>query len=93
MFMAVMTLEFHLEGCRSLKEKRSRLSGLRDKHGRRVNVAVCESDYHDTYDRAEWTIVAVSGSKTIVERTLDQIESQIDGEVDAVITYSHIDWI
>ena len=32
--IAVLRLRFHLEGCGSLKDKRQRLCGLRDRFGR-----------------------------------------------------------
>jgi uncharacterized protein YlxP (DUF503 family) len=41
----LLTVNFYLGGCRSLKEKRQRLKGMRERFGRTFNVAVCESDY------------------------------------------------
>ena len=48
----LLSINFHLGGCRSLKEKRQRLSGIRDRYGRPANVAVCESDFQDSHQRA-----------------------------------------
>ena len=66
MQIGVLTLTFHLPGCRSLKEKRQRLGGLRDRFGRNTTVGVCESGLQDAHQRAEWTFVAVGDRKSVV---------------------------
>ncbi|MEE4283615.1 MAG: DUF503 family protein [Pseudomonadales bacterium] len=43
MNIACLTIVFHLHGCQSLKDKRQRLAGLRDRFGKQTQVAVCES--------------------------------------------------
>jgi len=88
MHIYLMTLEFQVPGCRSLKEKRRTLSGLRDRFGKMANVAVCESDMHDVHDRAQWSFVVAAGSKKIVDSLLNQIETFADEDLDAVILRS-----
>lgn len=83
--IGVLTMEFHLDGCRSLKEKRQRLSGLRERLGRSPNVAVCEHDYQDSHQRAAWSFVAVAADHKTVERTLVKIERDIQESTDAVV--------
>lgn len=85
MHVACLTVEFFLEGCRSLKEKRHRLRGLRDRFGRRPNVAVCESGYQDDHQRGEWTFVVVASHMPVVQGIMDRIESKIEEVVDAEI--------
>ncbi|CAM2068284.1 DUF503 domain-containing protein [Sulfidibacter corallicola] len=85
MLLEILTVEFRLEGCRSLKDKRRRLVGLRHRFGRATNVAVCESNYHDVHDRSEWTFVVTGTDQTIVERTLSHIEDRIENNVDAIV--------
>ena len=63
-----LTIDFHLGGCRSLKEKRQRLKGLRDRFGRAVNVAVCESDHQDAHQRSQWSFIASAADVGVVER-------------------------
>lgn len=84
-----LVIEFHLPGCRSLKEKRSALNGLRQKFGRQPNLACCESDHHDVLERSQWTFVAASGSAKIVDSMLNQLETYADEELDAVIIGSY----
>ncbi|MFK7916113.1 MAG: DUF503 family protein, partial [Pseudomonadales bacterium] len=38
-----LQVRFVLHGCRSLKDKRKRLRGLRDRFGKQTGLAVCES--------------------------------------------------
>jgi uncharacterized protein len=88
MYIALMTIEFQIPGCRSLKEKRRTLSGLRERFGKLPNVAVCESEFHDTHERAEWSFVAAASTRKIVDSLLDQIEAYADEDLDAVILKS-----
>lgn len=85
MVIVVMVVDFHLVGCRTLKEKRHRLSGLRDRFGKQSNVAVCESAYHDLHQQAQWAFVAVGVSRRKVGQALAAIEQALGSTVDAVI--------
>lgn len=85
MHIGVLGLDFHLPGCASLKEKRSRLQRLRDKFGRAPNLAVCESGYQDMHQRARWDVVAVASSATVVERALGDVETWVQERLDATL--------
>jgi len=85
MELCILTLRFHLEGCTSLKEKRQRLGGLRDKFGRLPQVAVCESNDQDTLDKAEYTFACLGTSGQQVNATLHGIEQFAATSLDAVI--------
>lgn len=83
MHVGIMTVKFHLNGCRSLKEKRQRLGGLRERFGKAVNVAVCESGHQDSLQRAQWTFAAVASTGVVVEKTLTEILTALELSVDA----------
>ena len=85
MHIGVLDIDFHLAGCASLKEKRRRLARLRDKFGRVPNLAVCESDYQDSHQRARWSVVAVAGDAVVVEQSLANVERWVAESVDATI--------
>jgi uncharacterized protein YlxP (DUF503 family) len=91
--VALLRIEFHLSGCRSLKEKRQRLKGVRDRFGRAANVAVCESGAQDSLQRAQWSFVAVSSSAEVVEQTLAEIERNIQLIVDAEVGEVLREWL
>jgi len=86
MQIGVLRVSFALPGCRSLKEKRQRLGGLRERFGKQVNVAVCESNFQDMHDRAEWTFVAAALTGRLIDQTLTDIEHRIIDTVDATIS-------
>jgi uncharacterized protein YlxP (DUF503 family) len=79
----LMTVDFHLAGCRSLKEKRQRLRGMRERFGKLPNVAVCESDYQDVHQRAQWSFIATAANGDVAEKSLSEILSSIELSVDA----------
>ncbi len=93
MSIAVLTVDFYLGGCRSLKEKRQRMNGIRERYGRAHNVAVCESDYQDLLQRSQWTFVAASSSRDVVDRALTDIERNLQGSVDAQLVDVHREWL
>ena len=86
MQIGVLRVSFALPGCRSLKEKRQRLGGLRERFGKQVNVAVCESNFQDIHDRAEWSFVAVALTGKLIDQTLTDVEQRIIETVDATIS-------
>lgn len=85
----ILILDFHLEGCSSLKEKRGRIRGLRDRFGKLSHVATAESDYQNEHARSQWTFIAASSDRSIVNNTLQQIEEFSNLELDAVIAHRH----
>ncbi len=86
MIIMVMVVDFHLGGCRSLKEKRHRMTRIRDRFGKLSNLAVCESDYHDIHHRAQWTFIGAGVDRTKIQQTLAQIELYLNTALDAQIT-------
>ena len=85
MHIAVLTLRFRLPGCNSLKDKRQRLSGLRDRFGRQAAIAVCESDLSDSLQSAEWSFVALGSSPATATNVLDGIEKFVQESIDALV--------
>ena len=83
MNVRLLTVDFYLGGCRSLKEKRQRLKGMRERFGKTSNVAVCESAYQDAHQRAQWSFVATSASGDVAEKALAEILQSIQQSVDA----------
>ena len=93
MRIARLTLDFHLGGCRSLKEKRQRLRGLRDRFGRVTNLAVSESGAQDSLRSGQWSFVAVADSGRVVEQTLAEVEHHARFNVDAELVGADRQWL
>ena len=83
MNVRLMVVDFHLGGCRSMKVKRQRLKGMRERFGKAPNIAVCESDYQDVHQRAQWAFVATAANGDVAERSLSDILQSIESSVDA----------
>ncbi len=89
MYIELMVVELQLHGCSSLKEKRQRLGGLRERFGKQPNVSVCESAYQDAHHQAQWSFVAVALDPTINDTALKRIEQHLSSDVDATIAAVH----
>ncbi len=85
MSISCVVVDFHLDGCRSLKEKRHCLAGLRERYGRQTNVAVFESAYADSLDRAQWSFVVAASASGPVSSQINKMLESIETQVDAVI--------
>ena len=83
MKVVALRLRFALHGCRSLKDKRRRLRGLRDRFGKQTGMAVCESAAANSLRSAEWTFVAAASSPTVVAQMLDEVGRYAQSSVDA----------
>lgn len=83
--IGVLSLDFRLPGCASLKEKRRRLARLRDRFGRSPNLALCESAHQDSHRLARWDVVAVAADAGVVARALGDVERWASESLDAVL--------
>ena len=85
MKITLVTIEVFLEGCKSLKEKRSRIRKFREKWGRRQNIAVIESELQDQLQRCEWSLVIIAASQKLLDQSIAQIEQELEAELDGII--------
>ena len=83
--VAVGTVELHLPGVGSLKDKRHVLKGVKEKVRQRFEVSVAEVNHQDTWQRATLAVAYVSGdsrhANEVVSKALDFIEANVDGDV------------
>ena len=89
MRIVLMTVEFHLEGCTSLKDKRSRLRGMRDRIGRQRSIAVAETDHQNMLYRSEWAFLVLAQNQRLVDKIIMEIEKDLTSQVDASIVSMH----
>ena len=73
----ILTLKFRLQGCTSLKEKRSRIAPLLAKL-KKENISVIESDFLNQHQESEITIAKLSINNLALNRDLDQLLAFID---------------
>jgi uncharacterized protein YlxP (DUF503 family) len=73
MSLGVLTLQIQLPGCKSLKEKRSRLKPLIARLHREFNISVAELDRQDMWDEAIIGCVMVSNEHHFSEKSLQTV--------------------
>jgi uncharacterized protein YlxP (DUF503 family) len=78
MHVGIMTIEIHLEGCSSLKEKRSRLKPLIARLHREFNISVAEMDNQDAWKSAVVACAMVNSDVTQIQRSLQQVLDWIE---------------
>jgi hypothetical protein len=91
--IAVLRALIRLPGCRSLKEKRGRVGGIRERYGRNPQLAVCETDHHDVHDLAAWAFIAAASSPVVVEQLLAEISSDLPMRVDGEVLSLAREWL
>ncbi len=86
MTIGVLSLDIHLPGSRSLKDKRQVVRRLKDRLRARHNLAVAESEDHaDLWQRAEIVVVSLASDRNALERLFESVyreaESLVPGSV------------
>ena len=77
MILGTRTWDLHLEGCLSLKDKRSVVKPLVTAL-RRMNLSVAETGHQDLWQRAELACAAVGSDRTVVEAELRSADRTIE---------------
>jgi len=78
MILGTLTWDLHLEGCLSLKERRSVLQPLKQALRRQLNVSVAEVDPQDLWQRATLACAAVGSDRSVVEETLRTADRMVE---------------
>jgi uncharacterized protein len=73
MRIGVLTLELHIPGCASLKEKRSRLKPLLSRLHREFNISAAEVDIQDAWQAAVIACAVVSNDAAHSQRFLQEV--------------------
>ena len=85
MIIGFLSLEIYLPYSHSLKEKRKRLSSLKDRLKNKYNVAFAELDYHKKWQRTKIGMVTLNNEKRLVDSLFNKIiadaEENIDGHI------------
>jgi uncharacterized protein YlxP (DUF503 family) len=78
MHVVVVTVELHLPGCSSLKEKRSRLKPLLSRLRREFNVSAAELDHNDLHRSAVIACALVGNNDRHLQKMLETIPRWIE---------------
>jgi uncharacterized protein YlxP (DUF503 family) len=91
--VGVLTLELHIEGAHSLKEKRHTVKSLKYRLRSKFNVAVAEIDYHDVWQRSLVSAVTVSGDHSHAEQVLQSVEREAAHLLGGALVGTTLEWI
>ncbi|RCK75413.1 MAG: YlxP-like protein [Anaerolineae bacterium] len=78
MTVGLLSLHILIPGCRSLKEKRSRIKPLIARLRKEFNVSVAEMDYQDTWQEALLMVATVSNHQDHSQRSLQAVTDWIE---------------
>ena len=92
MVVGLLTVEMHVPGARSLKEKRTVLRRVKDRLAR-FNVAVSEVAHHDLWQRAGLAVVTVSTEEAHADRELAAAVEEIERVEPGLITRTEVEFL
>ena len=78
MSLGLLTLQIHLPGCSSLKEKRSRLKPLLARLHREFNISAAEIDRQDAWREAVLGCALVSNDPAHTQRALQEVTRWVE---------------
>jgi hypothetical protein len=92
MLVGLLSIELHIAGARSLKDKRAVLRRLKDRVGR-LNVAIAEVAHHELRQRAGLGVVTIGVDQEIAERTLERVVTEIERLEPGVLLRTEVEWL
>ncbi len=92
MLVGLLSIELHIAGARSLKDKRAVLRRLKDRVGR-FNVAIAEVAHHELRQRAGLGVVTIGVDQEIAEHTLERVVTEIERLEPGVLLRTEVEWL
>jgi hypothetical protein len=90
--VGLLTVELHIPGARSLKDKRMVLRGVKDRL-KKFNVAVAEVEHQDLWQRASLAVVTVGDSTEFVDRALGSVADEIERTEPGLIIRTAVEFL
>ena len=92
MVVGLLTVELHVPGAQSLKDKRMVLRRVKDRV-KKFNVAVAEVEHQDLWQRAGLAVVTVSADQAHADRELAAVADEIERVEPGLITRTDIEFL
>ena len=92
MVVGLLTVELHVPGSQSLKDKRMVLRRIKDRL-KKFNVAVSEVEHHDLWQRAALAVVTVSTEEQHADRELAAVAEEIERVEPGLITRTDVEFL
>ena len=92
MVVGLLTVEIHVPGSQSLKDKRMVLRRIKDRL-KKFNVAVSEVEHQDLWQRAGLAVVTVSTDEPHADRELAAVAEEIERVEPGLITRTEVEFL
>jgi hypothetical protein len=92
MTVGLLTVELHVPGARSLKDKRMVLRRVKDRLAK-FNVAVSEVEFQEQWQRARLAVVTVSTNQTGADRELALAVNEIERVEPGLVTRTELEFL
>jgi len=76
--IGILTIHLHIPGCKSLKEKRSRLKPLLTRLHKEFNISVAEMEAHDVWQSAVIACAVVGNDNAQNQRMLQKVADWVE---------------
>jgi uncharacterized protein len=76
--VGILNLSIDLPGCKSLKEKRSRIAPMIHRIHDRFNVSISEMDHQDVLDSTCLSCAIVSNDRILIEKSLHEVVKYLE---------------
>jgi uncharacterized protein YlxP (DUF503 family) len=80
MVIGILQMDILLTDTRSLKDKRSQLSRIKQLVRTKFNVSIAELQYGDRYSRTLFGVTCINNDSKIVHRILRHVEELIENQ-------------
>lgn len=84
-FVGLCVMDVAIPDSRSLKEKRQVIRSLLDRVRSRFNIAACEADHLDEWQRATLAFSCVANNKGFVHETLMRVAELVESDGRVVV--------
>ncbi len=91
--VGVITFELRLDDAHSLKDKRHWVKGLKDRLRSKLNVAVAEIAYQDSWQHGLVAAVTVSPDKPYAEQVLQHAEHEAASLLGPLLVDVTVEWL
>ena len=85
-WLTLVTVGVRFPGCSSLKERRQRSGGIKDRVGKLPGFAVVESPDTKRHDSQTWVIAVLASDAQVLQRQIAQLEKTFLASVNGEIT-------
>ena len=92
MVVGHLYIELHIQGARSLKEKRMVLRSVKDRI-KKFNVAVAEVEFNDLWQRARLSVVTVSNEEKHADQELAAVVNEIERLEPGLIARTEVEFL